>query len=52
MNLNVEGNKNIECTKDHKIYAIKKEDFEKGIRKPQWYKADELNEGDYIAELD
>lgn len=39
-------------TNDHKIYAIKKEDFEKGIREPKWYTMDELNEGDFIAELD
>ena len=39
-------------TKDHKIYAIKKEDWDKGMREPQWYAMDELNEGDYIAELD
>jgi hypothetical protein len=46
------GDKVIKCTKDHKIYAIKKEDWDKGIREPKWYKADELNEEDYIAELD
>ena len=46
------GNKKIDgTTKDHKIYAIKKEDFDKGIRNPQWYKAQELSEGDYICEL-
>lgn len=38
-------------TKDHEIYAIKKEDYDKGIRIPKWYKSDELNIGDYIAEL-
>lgn len=46
------NNKKINCTKDHKIFAIKKEDFEKGVREPKWYKADDLTEGDYIAELD
>ena len=43
---------NLKLTKDHKVYAIKKEDFENGIRKPKWYKIDELNENDYIAELE
>lgn len=47
-----ENNKKINCTTDHKIYAIKEEDFNRGIREPKWYKADELNEGDYICELD
>jgi len=46
------GDKIIKCTKDHKIYAVKKEDWDKGICEPKWYKADELNEEDYIAELD
>lgn len=45
-------NKQIQCTKDHKIYAIKKEDWERGVREPKWYKADELQEEDYIAELE
>lgn len=45
-------NKIIECTNDHEIYAIKKEDWDKGIRKPKWYKANELNEKDYIAEIE
>lgn len=38
-------------TLDHKIYAIKKEDFDKGIREPKWYHAKELTKGDYICEL-
>jgi len=52
VNIKVENNKNIKCTKDHKMYAIKQEDWEKGIRTPKWYPADELNEGDMIAELE
>lgn len=44
--------KQIKCTKDHKIFAIKKEDFDKGIREPKWYQSDELVEGDYVCELD
>lgn len=52
LKINTENNKELELTKDHKIYAIKKDDFKKGIREPKWYKADELNEGDYIAELE
>ena len=38
-------------TKDHKIYAIKQEDYDKGVRTPQWYSANDLNIGDYICEL-
>lgn len=51
LSLEVNG-KNIECTKDHEIFAIKKEDWDKGIREPKWYKANELTENDYIAELE
>lgn len=51
VSLNI-GEKLLDCTKDHKIFAIKKEDFDKGIREPKWYKADELKEEDYVAELD
>ena len=47
-----ENNKKINCTQDHKIFAIKEKDFNNGIREPKWYKADELTEGDYIVELD
>lgn len=47
-----DNGKRISCTNDHKIYAIKKEDWEKGVRTPNWYSADELDEGDLIAELD
>ena len=46
------GDKKLELTKDHKVFAIKEEDWNKGIREPKWYKADELNENDYIAELE
>jgi DNA polymerase III alpha subunit len=38
-------------TLDHKIYAIKQEDFDKGVREPKWYHAKELKKGDYICEL-
>ena len=51
-NIQTENNKKLKLTKDHKVYAIKKEDFENGIREPKWYKIDELNENDYIAELE
>lgn len=51
VSLNV-NKKSLDCTKDHEIFAIKKEDWDIGIREPQWYKADELTEGDYIAELE
>lgn len=37
-------------TLDHKILAVKKEDFEKGVRNPKWYEAKELECGDYICE--
>ena len=50
--LTTENDKKLELTKDHKIYAIKKEDWDKGIREPKWYEADELDGGDYIAELE
>lgn len=50
--LEVESNKSLTMTKDHKVYAIKKEDFDKGIREPQWYAMDDLDENDYIAELE
>jgi len=45
------GDKTINCTKDHETFAIKKNDWDNGIREPKWYPADELNEGDCIAEL-
>ena len=50
--LSTEDDNSLTMTKDHKVYAIKKEDFEKGIRQPSWYPMDELNEGDYLVELD
>ncbi len=50
--LTVEGNKSFTMTNDHKIYAIKKEDWDKGVRKPNWYAMDDLEPDDYIAELD
>lgn len=37
-------------TLDHKILAIKKYDFDNGIREPKWYSAEELDCGDYICE--
>ena len=42
-------NKNLKCTKDHLIYSIKKDDYEKGIRIPTWYKAEDLTVDDYVA---
>lgn len=50
-NIAVEDGRKIRCTDDHKIFAIKKEDWDKGIREPKWYKAEELEEGDMIAEI-
>lgn len=50
-NIAVEDGRKIRCTDDHKILAIKKEDWDKGIREPKWYKAEELEEGDMIAEI-
>ena len=44
-------NKKMQCTNDHKIYAIKQNDFDSGIRTPKWYAASKLNEGDYIAKI-
>jgi DNA polymerase-3 subunit alpha len=44
--------KKIECTKDHKIYAINEDDWNKGIREPKWYEANEIGPNDYVAELD
>lgn len=42
----------INCTQDHLIYAIKQKDFDNGVRTPSWYKANELQIGDYIAEAE
>ena len=39
-------------TKEHKVYAITKNDYDKGIRIPQWIAIDQLNEGDYICKLE
>jgi DNA polymerase-3 subunit alpha len=39
------------ATANHKVYAIKKDDYEYGVRQPQWYMLSELEEGDYIAKL-
>lgn len=52
VDLSIKGNKNIECTKDHKIYAIKKIDYINGSREPKWYEAEQLEPGDYIAQID
>ena len=38
-------------TKDHKIYAIKKQDYESGSRIPAWCTAESLEEGDYVAKI-
>lgn len=36
-------------TEDHLILAIKKVDYQNGIRTPQWYEASELQDGDVVA---
>ena len=51
VSFNVEDKKIDGATLDHKIYAIKKVDYDNGIRNPQWYAANELEVGDYIAEV-
>lgn len=51
VNITTENNKNLCMTKDHKIYAIKKKNYDNGIRTPDWITMNELEEGDYIAEL-
>jgi len=46
------GDKKIKgTTLDHEIYAIKKKDYDLGIREPKWYHAKDLAEGDFICEL-
>ncbi len=50
--LETENNKSLTMTKDHKVFAIKKEDFDKGTREPKWYAMDDLNDGDYLCELE
>lgn len=51
VSFNVEDKTIDGATLDHKIYAIKKADYDKGVRNPQWYPAFELDVGDYIAEV-
>ena len=36
-------------TKDHRIFAIKKYDYDRGSREPQWIPANELMPGDLVA---
>lgn len=50
--IHCENNKTIKCTNDHKIFAIKKDDFDNGCRTPKWYKAECIEEGDLIATND
>lgn len=49
--ITVEDGRVIRSTKDHEIFAVKKQDWENGIREPKWYKADDLVDGDMIAEI-
>ena len=39
----------INMTKDHKVLAVKYEDFKEGRRQPKWYTMDELSVRDYIV---
>lgn len=39
----------MQMTQDHKVYAIKKYDFDNGIRTPNWYKICDLDIGDYVC---
>lgn len=52
VSLETENNKLFTMTKDHKVYAIKKQDYINGSREPKWYPMDSLNSGDYMAEID
>ena len=36
-------------TKDHKIYAIKKQEYDNGVKEPKWIEAKNLSKDDYIA---
>ena len=51
VNINLDDYNINGITKDHKVFAIKKNDFENGIRTPEWYPIDELNINDYLAIL-
>jgi DNA polymerase-3 subunit alpha len=44
-----DGSKIAGTTKDHRIFAIKKYDYDRGLREPQWIPANELMPGDLIA---
>jgi len=46
-NLKIEG-----ITQDHKILAIKKEDFDNGVRIPIWIEAGKLEEDDVLCEIE
>ena len=46
-NLKIEG-----ITQDHKILAIKKEDFDNGVRIPVWIEAGKLEEDDVLCEIE
>jgi hypothetical protein len=46
-NLKIEG-----ITQDHKILAIKKEDFDNGVRIPTWIEAGKLEEDDVLCEIE
>lgn len=51
LHVTTESGKKIEgATKDHKVYAVLKKDYEMGNLTPQWVALDYLKKGDYIAE--
>ena len=44
------GDTNINgVTKEHKMLAIKEDDYKNGIREASWYAIEELSEGDYLV---
>lgn len=43
--------KQIRCTKDHKILGIKEQDYINGDRTPHWYSSNDLQVGDYVCSL-
>jgi len=51
--LYIDNNLKIErITQDHKILAIKKEDFDNGVRIPVWIEAGKLEEDDVLCEIE
>ena len=52
LSITTENNKQFTgITKDHKVLAIKENDYLQGIRNPTWYAIDELNVDDYLCEI-